>query len=66
MRANETSEAQGTGQGAGAGYDPEDLEWVGVTEPWTPAHLARMEQVLDLQSVDLEDAELEPVGGRDA
>ncbi|MCO5318905.1 MAG: ABC transporter permease [Microthrixaceae bacterium] len=65
-RRRSSSGAQGPGQGAGAGPDPEDLEWVGVTEPFTPAHLARMEQVLDLQSVDLEGAELDPVGGRDA
>ncbi|MEZ5382250.1 MAG: ABC transporter permease [Microthrixaceae bacterium] len=29
----------------------DDLEWVGLTQPWTPAHLARMEQVLDLDSM---------------
>ncbi len=29
----------------------DDLDWVGVTTPWTPAHVARMEQVLDLQSI---------------
>ncbi|MEZ5373405.1 MAG: ABC transporter permease [Microthrixaceae bacterium] len=29
----------------------DDLEWVGLTRPWTPAHVARMEQVLDLESI---------------
>ncbi len=29
----------------------EDFEWVGVTEPWTRAHVDRMEQVLDLEAL---------------
>lgn len=31
----------------------DDLEWIGVTEPWTPAHVARMDEVLDLDAVVL-------------
>ena len=33
---------------------PVELEWVGITEPWTPAQLARIEQALDLDSIKAE------------
>ncbi|MEZ5269486.1 MAG: hypothetical protein R2789_13300 [Microthrixaceae bacterium] len=29
-------------------------KWVGITEPWTPAQLARIEQALDLDSIKAE------------
>ena len=39
--------ARAADQGAAASRDPaDDLEWVGVTMPWTPEHVARIDQVL--------------------
>ncbi|MGI9576835.1 MAG: ABC transporter permease subunit [Microthrixaceae bacterium] len=43
--------ARPTSDEAAERSDPDALEWVGVTEPWTPAHEARMEEVLDLSTI---------------
>ncbi|HMJ78296.1 MAG TPA: ABC transporter permease [Iamia sp.] len=36
------------------GEDPDDLEWVGVTVPWSATHLARMDEALALDELDLD------------
>ena len=44
----------------------DDLNWIGITEPWTPAHIARMEQVLDLDPAMAAVAHQESVSHGDA
>ncbi len=39
-------------QATARGEDADDLDWVGVTVPWSTAHLARMDEALALDEVE--------------
>lgn len=43
--------SRGDGDDAPAEARPTELEWVGITEPWTEARLAGIERALDLESI---------------